>query len=204
VGTCAAALASVYWKNELLAGISVAVLIVVLVAARLFGYAEFLLLRNRLVELGRSLVRPRWRERTHRESAIQIQGSHDWANLWARLQALIEDHIVRLRLDLDLPRLQEGFHACWERAGDHDDSLACSQVFPVIVNDHVIGRVEVVGLIGGGGARSNQSAALRLVEFVDREAARLLGAKLPSREREEVDASAESSRNASRTILVAR
>jgi UDP-GlcNAc:undecaprenyl-phosphate/decaprenyl-phosphate GlcNAc-1-phosphate transferase len=205
LGTCGAALASVYWKNELLAGISVAVLIVVMVATRIFGYAEFLLLRNRLIELGRSLVRPRWREVTHRETAVQIQGSHDWAKLWTRLQELIEAHIVRVRLDLDLPRLQEGFHACWERAGNHDESLACQQVFPVIVNDHVIGRIEVVGLLGDVGARSAQAAASRLLYFVERETARMLGTNLPHRERERSSAVDErSSAVSSRPVLAVR
>jgi len=174
IGTCSAALLSVYWKNELLAGISVLVLILALVASRIFGYAEYLLLRNRMLELGRSLIRPGRKFGEHRETAVQIQGSRDWNELWSRLRELVSPHIVRVRLDLDLPRLQEGFHARWERAGDHDENLACEQLFPVIVGDHVIGRLEVVGLLEGVDAETAQTAALRLLEFVRSEAAGLL------------------------------
>ena len=174
IGTCAAALGSVYWKNELLAGISVLVLILVLVASRIFGYAEYLLLRNRMLELGRSLIRPGRRDSEHRESSVQIQGSRDWNELWSQLRGLVERHVVRVRLDLDLPRLQEGFHARWERAGDHDESLALTQVFPVVAAGHVIGRLEVVGLLDGVDAEASQHAALKLLNFVRLEAAGLL------------------------------
>jgi UDP-GlcNAc:undecaprenyl-phosphate/decaprenyl-phosphate GlcNAc-1-phosphate transferase len=174
IGTCAAALASVYWKNELLAGISVLVLILVLVASRIFGYAEYLLVRNRMLELGRSLIRPGRRDSEHRESSVQIQGSRDWNDLWRRLRAMVDSHVVRVGLDLDLPRLQEGFHARWERAGDHDESISLTQLFPVVVGGHVIGRLEVVGLLDAVDPETSQQAALKLLEFVRLEAAGLL------------------------------
>jgi UDP-GlcNAc:undecaprenyl-phosphate GlcNAc-1-phosphate transferase len=177
IGTCSAALLSVYWKNELLAGISILVLILALVATRIFGYAEYLLLRNRMLELGRSLIRPGRREGEHRETAVQIQGSRDWNELWSRLREMVEPHMVRVRLDLDLPRIQEGFHARWERAGDHDPNMAFEQIFPVLVDDSVIGRLEVVGLLDGVEAETAQTAALRMLEFVRREAAGLLELK---------------------------
>jgi UDP-GlcNAc:undecaprenyl-phosphate GlcNAc-1-phosphate transferase len=176
--TCGAALASVYWKNEMLAGISVLVLLLVLVASRIFGYAEYLLLRNRMLELGRSLIRPGRRGDAHRVTAVQIQGSRDWNDLWNKLREDIPRHVVRVRLDLDLPRLQEGFHARWERAGDHDENLAHQQLFPVIVGETVIGRLEVVGLLHEVDAEGSQIAALRLLEFVRQEAAGLLAFEL--------------------------
>lgn len=178
IGTCTAALASVYWKNELLAGISVLVLILVLVASRIFGYAEYLLLRNRMLELGRSLIRQGRRDNDHLESSVQIQGSRDWNDLWCRLRELVDRQIVRVRLDLDLPRLQEGFHARWERAGEHDETLAFQQQFPVIVDEHVIGRLEVVGLLDGVDAETSQHSALKLLDFVRLEAAGLLNQQM--------------------------
>jgi UDP-GlcNAc:undecaprenyl-phosphate/decaprenyl-phosphate GlcNAc-1-phosphate transferase len=146
----------------------------VLVASRIFGYAEYLLVRNRMLELGRSLIRPGRRDSEHRESSVQIQGSRDWNDLWRRLRAMVDSHIVRVGLDLDLPRLQEGFHARWERAGDHDESISLTQLFPVVVGGHVIGRLEVVGLLDAVDPETSQQAALKLLEFVRLEAAGLL------------------------------
>jgi UDP-GlcNAc:undecaprenyl-phosphate GlcNAc-1-phosphate transferase len=170
--TCGAALASVYWKNELLAGISVLLVIVVFVASRIFGYAEYLLLRNRILHFGRSLLHS-GRRQGNRESSVQIQGTRDWNLLWSRLRGQVPGHVVRLKLDIDLPRLQEGFHANWERAGRHDEALAYQQTLPIVAGSQVIGRLEVVGLIDAISVEAVTRSALALHEFVQMEAERL-------------------------------
>jgi len=178
--TCGAALASVYWKNEIFAGISVLLVIVVFVALRIFGYAEYLLLRNRMFHFGRSLFHPKGMRSEHRESAVHIQGSCDWASLWSRLLSLVPHDVVRIRLDIDLTRLQEGFHAYWERAGDHDEVLAYQQAFPVVADTNVVGRFEATGIIEPVNTQDVVRSGQMLLEVVQQEVRRLLAVEMKS------------------------
>src|SRR5262249_32258018 len=58
--------------------------VVTLVGMRLFGHAEFVLLGKRLRELVLSLVQ---RPGEPRQREVRLQGSADWAELWANLLA---------------------------------------------------------------------------------------------------------------------
>ena len=178
--TCGAALASVYWKNELYAGISVLLVIVVFVALRIFGYSEYLLIRNRMLQFGRSLFDPNRTHGEHRESAVHIQGSRDWASLWSHLRSQVPNDVVRIGLDIDLPRLHEGFHARWERAGVHDEVLAYQQVFPIVAESQVIGRFEVTGIVETLETQDGARSAWMLHALVQQKAQSLLAAEADS------------------------
>jgi UDP-GlcNAc:undecaprenyl-phosphate GlcNAc-1-phosphate transferase len=138
------ALASLALDNELFALSSAAVVIGVLVGTRLFGHAEFQLVRKRLGEYLAGLRRVGGPERTH-EMEVRLQGSAGWNELWQTLTA----HAGRLNwqavcLDVNAPALHEGYHARWGRLGGASDDVWRAEL-PLTVNGQVVGRLEVAG-----------------------------------------------------------
>ena len=145
--TCIAALVSVYLRAESLAAISVIMVVSILVSTRMFGYAEFMLVRNRMASLGRSLLTPARRGPGHRGEKVQIQGTHNWDAMWDGIhQTAVEAGISRLRLDVNLPRFHESYHAHWESPASGDETLE-SWYFelPVLLEGQTIGRLDVKG-----------------------------------------------------------
>jgi len=174
VGTSIAAILSVYWRNDYLAETSVVVVTLLFVVNRLFGYGEYLLVRDLMLDLSAGLVRFGRREVDHRENVVHVQGSKNWNVLWANLRRMVEPHVVQMKLDIDLPQVQEGFHARWKRSNFHDRSFACTQVVPIVVEGHPIGRLELVALVGDVDVQTILQNALLLCRSAELEAATLL------------------------------
>jgi UDP-GlcNAc:undecaprenyl-phosphate GlcNAc-1-phosphate transferase len=145
--TCLAALASIYFSNEILAAISIIAVVGAMIVFRIFGFAEFLLLRNRFLELTRSLVSQTKKSGKDRETRVKIQGTRSWDDLWYMVRCDTPKEIVRMKLDVDVPQLHEGYHARWERLGDHDEQNSWSLKLPITHGGQSIGRFEIVGLL---------------------------------------------------------
>jgi UDP-GlcNAc:undecaprenyl-phosphate GlcNAc-1-phosphate transferase len=117
-GVCgAAALASIVWRNELVAVVSGAAIIVMFVVARMFGHSELRLLAARLQATTRSLFRFRLTPRSRNlESAVHLQGDREWHLAWLGLTEAAEGLAVhQIELNVNAPMIQEGFHASWRR-----------------------------------------------------------------------------------------
>jgi UDP-GlcNAc:undecaprenyl-phosphate/decaprenyl-phosphate GlcNAc-1-phosphate transferase len=142
--TGAAALASVVWKNELVALISGAAIIAVFIISRLFGHAELYLLGARVYATGASFFDYRPRKRATK-SSVRIQGSREWAQLWDSLTDAVEQLPVhKVELNVHAPMFQEGFHASWTRpASGPDDTWRFD--LPLIVDGHRIGQIGFAG-----------------------------------------------------------
>lgn len=147
--TSAAALASVFLKNDLVALVSCAGLMMVFLITGIFGRGEFLLLAGRARNLGRSLVHPlapNGRGLTV-QTQVRLQGSRQWELLWESLTESAEKlGLRRIQLDLNLPMMQESFNATWEQpSGTSPDR--CWQVgLPLMMlTDEPVGRITVQG-----------------------------------------------------------
>ena len=75
-------LASEAFNNEWIALLTGLAVVGVLIVTRLFGYAEVMLVKERLRVAGRLTVRPRRTEGRAREIEVRLQGSADWKELW--------------------------------------------------------------------------------------------------------------------------
>ncbi len=115
--TCAGALFSVAWRNELMALIAATVVIAALVAGRVFGHAEMSLLLHRVLHFGGSLLAKNGaHDAVIRQQQVRLQGSRSWDVLWSTISEFAGKHdLYRVRLDLNLPWLHEGYNAIWER-----------------------------------------------------------------------------------------
>jgi UDP-GlcNAc:undecaprenyl-phosphate GlcNAc-1-phosphate transferase len=117
--TVTAAMTSLVLNNELLA-VGVAVTVVgMLITTKLFGYTEFLLLKERIrsATTGR-LARP---GTDGQQIAVRLQGSLEWQKLWNRLvSSAPELELEELHLNINIPALHEGYYARWRQGGRRD------------------------------------------------------------------------------------
>jgi UDP-GlcNAc:undecaprenyl-phosphate/decaprenyl-phosphate GlcNAc-1-phosphate transferase len=138
-------LASVAWNNEVIALLAAAAVVATLVATRLFGYAEFQLLRRRLANLVASFFDPPGAEA--RDVAVRLQGTADWGDLWLRLTETARTlELLSVELDVNAPAIQEGYHARWDRPGDDDEGINRWRAdIPLRADGRPVGRVEITG-----------------------------------------------------------
>ena len=116
LATCASVLASQAFNNEWIVLLTALSIISVLVFTRMFGFAEAMLIKNRVM----SLFRP---SKKISQMEVRLQGSGDWQRLWI----LLTDEAIRLNLqqmllDVNAPALHEGYHARWSRFREADEA----------------------------------------------------------------------------------
>lgn len=138
------AVASVALGHDLPALLAAGAVVATLVGMRLFGHAEFVLLGKRLGELALSLVQ---RRREPRQREVRLQGSADWAELWANLLAWMDRFGLKmLRLNVNFPALHEGYHDYWCSPHEEgEESLLWRAEIPLEVTGKGLGRLELVG-----------------------------------------------------------
>ena len=144
-GTAFGAFLCVAAQNERAAFISVGVVIGILVTSKIFGFNELVLASQRAIAIGSSLVsksggRPR-------QETVRLQGSRDWDELWSSLTDFAELHqLTRVRLDLNLSWLHEGYHAVWRRDEQRDSNQLWLVRVPLSVGGRQLGRLEMTGI----------------------------------------------------------
>lgn len=139
-------LASQIFDNELIALFTALTIIALLMPTRLFGHAEALLVKERLVAFGSSLLHPRPSNQT-REMAVRLQGTQDWHELWNDLTAQAGQlNLQQIRLDVNAPALHENFHARWDRHAELEEmpDLWRAEI-PLTLLGQTVGRLEVAG-----------------------------------------------------------
>ena len=171
----AGALASIVLEAEWIALVCSATVIATLIATGMFGYAEYGLLRDRARDIVLSLLRVPAQGRG-RQRVVRLQGSVDWAELWVNFMAGSEHlNLVMIRLNVNAPALHEGYHARWDHAHeDGEEKTVWRAEIPLMVDDHVLGRLDVVGLQDHESVRDKMEALLKLVEYFEAEASDLV------------------------------
>jgi UDP-GlcNAc:undecaprenyl-phosphate GlcNAc-1-phosphate transferase len=137
-------LGSIAYHSEVLAVLSAAVVIGILLATRLFGFAEMILLWR----TGRHLVRAVWMTRGGRRMEIQLQGSAEWKELWVQLTSQIQSlNLQSIALDVNAPQQQECYHARWlePAPATGEEPNYWSAVIPLTAWGQNIGQVTVWG-----------------------------------------------------------
>ena len=136
----AAVLASQAFSNEWIAVITAVSIIATLVTTRLFGHAEFLLVKGRLL----SLLAPASQAR-HLE--VRLQGSAAWKDLWRALMGRVTDlNLQQVLLDVNAPALHEGYHASWEHPPQPNEERPLWHVeIPITAQGVSVGRLVLAG-----------------------------------------------------------
>jgi UDP-GlcNAc:undecaprenyl-phosphate GlcNAc-1-phosphate transferase len=163
--TSLGALASVWWKNDAVAILSAAAVVLVFILTRVFGYSELKLVTARLSGFLRSLVTIRRLDSAAAvEQTVRLQGSRPWEILWESLTEWGDKLDLRqIRLDVNVPLLGEGYHASWQRAGNGEADRAWRLELPLLAGERVVGSLKIAGDCSGT-ASENLQRILDLLE----------------------------------------
>lgn len=147
VTTCGALLAS-YLKNGTWALLSAVMVVMILLATKLFGGVELMLIKKRLASSVSTLFHARTPGQI-RELSIQLQGSTNWQELWNRLTAwAFENRLVSISLDVNAPAWHEGYHGHWHQ---HEKNLEDKELWqftlPLCIKATVVGKMTLEGSI---------------------------------------------------------
>jgi UDP-GlcNAc:undecaprenyl-phosphate GlcNAc-1-phosphate transferase len=168
--TVLGALATLAFNNEAYAILASLVVVAGLVASRLLGYPEFLLLKNRLARVLHSFL-PARRNSSPHHSAVHVQGSADWGELMERLVgAATVIGLERIRLDVNAPALHESYHEVWD-CGLEDllERGLWRTELPLFLRGQVVGRLEVTGRRNGGPLHEMVAAVEEMVDHFERQ-----------------------------------
>jgi UDP-GlcNAc:undecaprenyl-phosphate GlcNAc-1-phosphate transferase len=138
-------------SSGLVAIASVGALVFVLVALRIFGHAEAKLVYAQTRRMGTRLLHPVRRTacQSH-NSGVALQGNRQWEHVWQPLVEFAEiNGLWRLRLDLNMPWLHEGYHGSWSRGELPEVEHQWSVRLPIVCRQRVVGRLDLVGKIEG-------------------------------------------------------
>ncbi len=126
---------------------SIVIVMLVLLFARIFGLAEFRLVSNKAVSIGRSLFGSSPGKATHVQSSVHVQGNRDWQEIWDQVCQFADEHeLNEVTMDLNVPWMHESFHATRRRAGSKKDSSREWYIqLPLVVGNRLFGRIEVLG-----------------------------------------------------------
>jgi hypothetical protein len=135
------------------------------VVTHLFGYAEYLLLKKRLLGLAASFLHGRADGRAH-HLEVRLQGTADWTEFWRALTDHAGDlNLVMVRLNVNAPAIYEGYHARWDcpyREAEESDLWRAE--IPLVVGEQILGRLEISGQQDHQPVSAKIAAMARLVE----------------------------------------
>lgn len=166
----AGALASTALNNDFFALIAVTGVVITLLATRLFGHAEFKLVKERALGAWRAL-RPG--NQDSGTFAVHLQGTADWDEVWNDLTGCAAQmNLWSIRLDVNAPALHEDYHARWGRPDAGSVSLNhWSFEIPLFGHGQVIGRLSVSGTRDGEPIVDKMLTVAKIIEIAEEGAA---------------------------------
>lgn len=126
---------------------SIVMVLTVMIVGRVFAVAEFNLVTRRIRALFGSFLKPRLERNASpgRVSMVQLQGHHDWEEMWGRLREFaVECELNQIMLDVNAPWMHEAFHAEWNKSGVTGGLSNQWRVeLPMVVDGRVLARVVI-------------------------------------------------------------
>jgi UDP-GlcNAc:undecaprenyl-phosphate/decaprenyl-phosphate GlcNAc-1-phosphate transferase len=164
LATCIGALASVYFRKDVVAVGTIVLVIGTLVGCRLFGHVEFGLVMHRLTsglpwrasQAGISAATVR--------RAYHLYGSRNWNDLWTALTESAERFgLVRMEFRILLPLIHESFYAVWSKPNGATDEEQWSAKSPLFLDGRLAGSL----LLAGHSPQSAIQAISELADFLE-------------------------------------
>ena len=154
--TATGALLGIYQQDERLALCSVAMVLCTLVAFRIFGHDECLLLVRRCRHILTSLFhfhiapvngQPRLHTQPEfREFQTRLQGSDCWEELWQLLvKQAKQAGVHRLQLNVHFPAMNVDYHATWTQTARTGMPKQCHLDIPMLFAGMTVGRLKISG-----------------------------------------------------------
>lgn len=138
---------SVVYDQQWIAFAGVVFVVACLVLSRSFGNAELSMLVRRAASFGESLlVRSNQCDKQVHQKTIQLQGNRRWDSIWNSLvEFAVDRELSKIKLDVNIAWIQEGYHGSWQRARLPEKSFQLSMKLPIFVCGRLVGRLELIG-----------------------------------------------------------
>ena len=146
--TAAGAVLSLLYHQSEYALVSIGLVLVVMIACKIFGVAEYQLVSRKATSLAKSFFHMAANNAPDvLQSSVHVQGNRDWKVIWKLLCDFADEHrINQLTLDLNAPWMHESFHATQRRSdvkrGENQEWF--SQI-PLVIQGRSFGRIEILG-----------------------------------------------------------
>lgn len=162
------ALATTALQNDVFALVAVGGVVLTLLTTRMFGYAEWTLVKKRLVAAAKGL----WsgsREGAPWELAVRLQGTADWDQVWHDLTRCVETmQLHSMCLDVNAPVLHENYHARWDRRGANQPEGTFWRLdLPLFGNGIQLGRVTIAGTRDGSSLTETLATLAKIIESAE-------------------------------------
>lgn len=161
---------SVIYQQPWLAAFGVLLVLILLIVSRSFGHAEFRLLVGRTAQFARSFAtHPQKCESEKRQQRVPLQGVGKWETIWEPLIEFAKIHdLAKVKIDLNLAWLHEGYHATWQSVRLPDKAFQLSVSVPLFTrrgpedNQMHIGRLEIIA------SANDPTVYQRIADFSER------------------------------------
>ncbi|MCE9533230.1 MAG: undecaprenyl/decaprenyl-phosphate alpha-N-acetylglucosaminyl 1-phosphate transferase [Planctomycetes bacterium] len=146
----AGAVATIMYHNDIYAVAAAGVVVILLMVTRLFGHAEFMLMKGKFSALLALMRHGGEADRSH-QLEVRLQGSVKWQAVWDDLtSAALQYDLRTICLNVNAPALHENYHARWDRFGVYSSSEEepheWKAELPITMGGQVIGRVSATGV----------------------------------------------------------
>lgn len=126
---------------------AIALVILMMAGARLFGFAEMKLVGRKAYGIGKGIL-PRSKHDLRpdevKESTYHVQGDRDWEGCWKTLRDYaVKNNFIDLTMDLNAPWLHEAFHAKMQgNEKVRESNYIWSSSVPLVFRDRIFGKVD--------------------------------------------------------------
>ncbi len=170
------ALASYFTNNDIYALAVTAGVFATLAAARIFGHTEAALIASHSRSFVRGIVLRGVRgDGPETERAVQLQGKRKWQKIWAALRESAPLYnVAGLTLQVSIPNLHESFYATWKQSEAIGGDDAWRITLPLVLAEHVIGKLTVVGASGGRQAVTDMQHLLDYLDSLEADIAEIV------------------------------
>ena len=153
ITTTSLAVMSVVFNQPWLAVLGVIMVTAALIGTRSFGYAEVRLLMGRAIHFARSFAtHPSNADTASHDRRVSLQGVERWDTIWEPLVQFAKgNRFARIKIDLNLAWLHEGYHAHWQSVRFPERPVQLQFSIPLFIDRYArgamrvpIGRLEVI------------------------------------------------------------
>jgi len=166
--TALASLGGIVLGSDMIALITACGVVAFLIVTGLFGRAECRLALSTLRRMGDVVRRRLFGHNGDCQcNGTQFQGEYDWHGLWYRLTAPAADYnILYLRVDLNDPRIQEGYFGEWQgpEVANVEEAPISRHEVPLWVRDRLVGKIRAWILRSGETFQRDLEFVTALVE----------------------------------------
>jgi hypothetical protein len=155
----------------MIAAVTVAAIVVLLVSLRLFGDSELRLVFQRSRLFGRSFWQSaKTLQTSPHDTVVRFRGSMPWERFWESLVDAAEKlHLRRMSLNVNLWTINEVYYASWSQGtkGPSDTDWSCQ--LPLFVVDGQVGLISLTGVRNGQPMCEQLEVLLSLIEPFEEE-----------------------------------